>query len=311
MSETNLSIIIPVFNEQDNIETLLKRLGNLKSLPRKHEIIFIDDGSWDNSANLIEKQSRDNKNIKLIAFTRNFGHQAAVTAGLKYAGGEYVGIMDADLQDPPKVLMEMYKVAKRKGVDIVYAVREKREGSITMTFLYRLFYRLYSYASESPVNVDSGDFSILTRRAVDKINSLPERIRFLRGLRSWTGLSSAAYIYNRPKRYAGKSKYSWEKLFGLAFNGITSTSTKPLRIATILGSILSIASLSLAGVYVFLWLSSDLRQDVPGFVTLAVLILLFSGLQLFTLGILGEYIATIFLEVKKRPSYLIDRKINI
>lgn len=310
MSSPELSIIIPVYNEEPVLPRLLSELTNIKSLPAKHEIIFVDDGSTDKSKEILSKRAKKDKLIKLVSFTRNFGQQPAISAGLRFATGKYVGIMDADLQDPPNILVKMYGVLKKEKVDIVYSVRKERDVSLLKKALYKFFYSLYSYTSESPVNIDSGDFSVMTKRVVDGINSMPEKTKFIRGLRSWAGYSSISYEIDRPARAAGSTKYSWGKLYELAINGITSTSTKPLRLATLMGVLLGIASTLMIVIYSIRWLVLKPNPDVPGFPTIVFLILFFSGTQLFTLGVLGEYIATIFLEVKGRPSYLVDNTIN-
>jgi polyisoprenyl-phosphate glycosyltransferase len=311
MSKVALSIIIPVYNEEESLPLVFSRLRFLKNLPQKHEIILVSDGSVDKSEKIIKRHSKKNKKIKLISFTRNFGQQVAIVAGLKFALGDYVGIMDADLQDPPEKLIEMYQLAQKKGLDIVYATRKKRKEHFLKKIAYKLFYKFYSLASESPVDMDSGDFGILSKRVVAEINAMPEKVKFVRGLRSWTGYSSESFPIDRPERAVGVPKYTIKKLFSLAINGITSTSTKPLRVATFFGILFSFISLFMVIIYVTAWFFGDLHQEVPGFVTTIVLMLLFSGLQLFTLGILGEYIATIFHEVKNRPTFVIKDKINI
>ncbi len=311
MSKIELSIIVPLLNEEENIPFLIERITHTKGMPKSYELILVSDGSTDTSEKLIQKYARKNSKIKLIAFTRNFGQQVAIRAGLEHAQGAYVGIIDADLQDPPEKLIEMLQIAKKKNIDIVYATRKKRKESWLKKIAYSSFYKLYAYISESPVNIDSGDFSILHKKVVIEINNMPERIKFLRGLRSWTGFTSVPFPIDRPSRAAGQPKYTLKKLIKLAVEGITSTSTQPLKIATFLGAFFSLSSVILALGYIIWWLAGDLHQSVPGFATIVVLILFFGGLQLFTLGIIGEYIATIFLEVKNRPAYIIKKKVNI
>lgn len=311
MKKPTLSIIVPLLNEAENIPNLIKRITQTKGLPKSYELILVSDGSTDTSEILIKKYAKKNKRIKLIAFTRNFGQQIAIRAGLEHANGAHVGIMDADLQDPPEKLLEMYELAKKEKFDIVFATRAKRKEQFFKKLAYKLFYKVYALASESPVNIDSGDFSILTSNVVESINAMPERVKFIRGLRSWTGFRSYAFPIDRPERAAGEAKYTLKKLINLAVDGITSTSTQPLRIATLLGAFFSAVAVLLAVVYTIWWFTGDLHNEVPGFATIVLLILFFGGLQLFTLGIIGEYIGTIFLEVKNRPVYLIKEKINL
>lgn len=311
MKKPELSIIIPLLNEEENISKLISQISKTKKLPKSYELLLISDGSTDDSEKIIQKFAKKNNKIKLISFTRNFGQQVAIRAGIEHARGNYIGIMDADLQDQPEKLLEMLEIAKKNKVDIVYAIRTKRKENIIKRAAYKTFYALYAYLSDSPVNMDSGDFSIMSQKVVEKINQMPERVKFIRGIRSWTGFSSQPYAIERPKRVAGKPKYTIKKLFTLAIDGITSTSTQPLRIATFLGAFFSILAVCLAIFYIFWWMTANLHEEVPGFVTTVVLILLLGGLQLFTLGIIGEYIGTIFLEVKNRPAYLIKNKINI
>lgn len=304
-STINLSIVIPIYNEQDTLSHLFSRLGKLKKIPKPFEIILVDDGSSDDSLRLIKKQVAKNKDWHYISLTRNFGQQPALAAGLSLAKGRWVGIIDADLQDPPEKLLDMLNTAKKEKLDIVYAVRVNRKESFLKKMSYDLFYKVYKILAENPVHPDSGDYGVLSRRVVDQLNDLPEQIKFFRGLRSWSGYKAKAYPIEREERIAGTPKYSLHKLLQLAFSGIISTSTRPLKVATFLGMLLSFAAVALGIIYLALSIFSHIREEVPGFVTLVVLLLFFSGLQLFTLGIIGEYLATIFLEVKKRPSFLI------
>jgi len=305
-----LSIVIPFLNEEDSLPLLKERIRNLESLPEVWEIILVSDGTTDGSLPFVEKWAAEDSRIKLIVFTRNFGHQAAISAGIDHATGNFVGIMDADLQDPPEVLMEMHKQAKLGGWDIVYGIRSRRSESFLKSAGYRLFYSLYSFLADSPVTVDSGDFGILSRKAVRVLSSLPEKLRFVRGLRSWMGLRQLGFPVERPPRAAGNPQYSFSKLVSLAVTGITSFSIKPLRLATLLGVSLCSVSFAAATIYLVFSLLTDLHEKIPGFTTIVILLLLFNGLQFLMIGILGEYIGRIFWEVKQRPTYLIDRKVN-
>jgi len=305
-----LSVVIPFLNEEESLPLLRERITHMESIPESWEIIFVSDGSTDGSLPFVEKWAAQDPRIKLIVFTRNFGHQAAISAGLDHAEGNFVGIMDADLQDPPEVLLEMYKQAKLGEWDIVYGIRSRRSESWLKRGGYRIFYSLYSFLADSPVIVDSGDFGILSRKAVRVLSSLPEKLRFVRGLRSWMGLRQLGFPLERPPRAAGRAQYSVSRLISLAITGITSFSIKPLRLATLLGIFLCSVSFAAAALYLAVFLLTDLHEKIPGFTTIVILLLLFNGLQFLMIGILGEYIGRIFWEVKQRPTYLVDRKIN-
>jgi glycosyltransferase involved in cell wall biosynthesis len=305
-----LSIVIPFLNEEEILPLLKQRFEQLQEMPETWEIIFVSDGSTDASLPYIEKWASDDIRVKLIVLTRNFGQQAAISAGLDHAEGNYVGIMDADLQDPPEVLLEMFKQARIGNWDIVYGVRSSRKESWSKRIAYKLFYFFYSFLADSPVKVDSGDFGILSRRAVRLLSSMPERLRFVRGLRSWMGLRQLGIPIDRPERQAGKAQYSFSKLIALAVTGITSFSIKPLRLATFLGILLCGLSMLGATAYLLAFLFTDVHQKVPGFFTIVILIFLMSGLQFLLLGVQGEYIGRIFWEVKQRPTYLVDYTVN-
>ena len=283
----------------------------MHDLPENREMIFISDGSTDGGESLIEQWGREDARIKLVVLSRNFGHQAAISAGVDLCSGNFVGIMDADLQDTPQELARMYREAASEKLDVVYSIRSQRIESWFRRVAYKTFYALYTFISDSPVDSDSGDFCVLSRRAVDQLRSMPERVRFVRGLRSWLGLRQKGIPSTRPSRAAGEPKYSLMKLISLALAGITSFSIKPLRIATLIGILLSLLSLGAAFVYFLLFLFQDLHVRVPGFTTLVLLVLLMNGLQFLMVGILGEYVGRIYWEVKGRPTYLIDRTMNL
>jgi len=311
VSRPRLSVIVPFLNEQENLPLLRQRLCALTDLPEMHEFIFVSDGSTDQSVPFIERWAMEDSRVKLIVFTRNFGHQAAVCAGLEFARGDYVAIIDADLQDPPELMLQMYDTARNEQLDVVYSVRERRDATLVKRLSYRWFYRLYSYLAESPVQADSGDFSVLSRRAVNDLLAMPERVRFVRGLRSWLGLRGRPVSTTRPDRAAGRPQYSWSKLISLAVRGITSFSTKPLRLATMGGLLLCTVALVVSTVYVGYWAFGSLHERLPGFTTLVVMMLFLNGMQFLIIGILGEYIGQIFTEVKQRPLFVVDRTINL
>jgi polyisoprenyl-phosphate glycosyltransferase len=306
-----LSVVVPFLNEQETLPLLKERFSTLANLPETYEFVFVSDGSTDQSVEFIERWAAEDPRVKLVVFTRNFGHQPAVCAGLEFAQGDYVAIMDADLQDPPEIMLEMYRMAQAENFDVVYSVREHRDTSLLKRLAYRLFYWLYSYFAESPVNMDSGDFSVLSRHAVNELLALPERVRFVRGLRSWLGLRSKAVPTTRPERVAGQPQYSWSKLISLAIRGITSFSTQPLRLATVGGLLLCTVALLVSLIYVGYWAFSGLHKTLPGFTTIVVLILFLNGVQFLLLGIIGEYVGQIFMEVKRRPVFIVERTINL
>lgn len=304
--EPILSVIIPVYNEEVTLPLLKSRIATLPELSQNTEILLIDDGSHDNTRQLIIDWAHETPMVKGIFFSRNFGQQAAISAGLDYAKGDYVGIMDADLQDPPEELLIMFNKAKNTNADIVYGVRRTRKEGFIKRLGYKFFYTMYSFFSDFPVHEHSGDFCIINKKAVNTFRNMPEKIRFNRGLRSWIGFRSIPHEIDRPGRESGKSKYPFRKLVLLAFEGIVSTSTKPLRLSFILGILMSISALALGSIYLFLYFTTDVSRETPGFVSIITLILFLSGVQFFLIGILGEYIATIFKEVKRRPQYIID-----
>jgi len=304
-----LSIIIPVFDEEKNIDTLLKRLvPTIKDY--NYEIIFVSDGSKDKTEDNIKKHIKVNKQIKLISFKRNFGHQMAITCGYQTAKGDAVISMDADLQDPPEVIPKMIE-KWQNGAKIVYARREKRDvDSFFKKITAKLFYQLINFLSDVPIPQDVGDYRLLDRETVNFLNSLPEQSRFLRGLVSWGGYRAEYVYFEREKRHAGETHYGFLKMLNFALEGITSFSTKPLRIATYFGF--------LAGGLGFIGLIYHLIRKiihpqyyVTGWAGLFVAIIFLGGLQLITIGIIGEYIGKIYKELQKRPRFLIKEKVNL
>lgn len=309
MNKLLLSIIIPVFNEQDNINPLLKRLlPVLKSY--LYEIIFIDDGSNDKTIDQIKKYAKKDEKIKLISFTRNFGHQMALTAGYLYAKGDVVISMDADLQDPPEIIPKMIEKWKN-GAKIVYARRKKREAdSFFKKITALLFYKIINFLSDTPIPDNVGDFRLLDREVVIFLNQLKERARFLRGLVSWPGFKTDFVFFDREKRFAGKTHYPFKKMLNFAVEGIISFSIKPLRIASYLGFIT--AGIGFFGIiYAILGKIFLPKYWVTGWTALFVGIMFLGGVQLLTIGIIGEYIGKIYQEIQSRPQFLIKEKINI
>jgi len=304
------SLIVPIFNEEDNIPSLYKRLiAVMGEISDGYEIIFINDGSHDNSQSLLEAMHQKNERIKIINFSRNFGHQIAVSAGLNYCSGDKIAILDADLQDPPEILPKFFK-ALENGCDVVYAVRKQRKEIFLKKIAYHLFYRFLKLMVDIEIPLDAGDFCVMNKRVVKALNSLPERNRFVRGLRSWIGFKQIGLEYERSARYAGKSKYNLKKLFDLAFDGIFSFSYLPLKIMFSLGfTSLFISVIGIIGA-IYLRLFTDAYKQVPGFATTIILVMFVGGLQLFSIGIMGEYLRRIYDETKLRPQYIVESTVG-
>ncbi|HNL85448.1 MAG TPA: glycosyltransferase family 2 protein [Chitinophagales bacterium] len=298
-----ISVVIPVYNEEGNLRALYKRLSTvLSSLTADFEMIFVNDGSTDNSIEIIRELSQDKK-VKYLDFSKNFGHQIAAFAGLEHATGNAVVIIDADLQDPPELITELYQ-KMQEGYDVVYAKRQERDGETWHKKLTaKWFYRLINNLSEVEIPLDTGDFRIMSSRIKDIIISLPERNKFLRGQIAWTGFNQTYVLYNRAERMQGKSNYTYSKMFRFAFDGITSFSNFPLRLATYLGFIVSLVAFV---VIVYTLYQKYFGIDtVPGWSSTMVSILFLGGVQLICLGIIGEYLGRIMDNVKQRPLYLI------
>ncbi len=309
MNNFLLSIVVPVYNEEQNINPLIKRLiPVLKNY--QYEIIFVDDGSSDKTPEIIKQQSIKNKSIKLISFLRNFGHQMALMAGYENTQGDCVITIDADLQDPPEIIPEM--ISKwQGGVKIVYAKRNERQGeNLFKKLTATVFYQLINFLSDTVIPQEVGDFRLLDKQVVNFLNNLQEKPSFLRGLVSWGGFSTEFVYFKRDKRFAGQTHYGFFKMLNFALEGITSFSVKPLRIATYFGF--------LSGIFGFLGIIYELirkaispQSFVIGWAGLFTAIMFIGGIQLITIGIIGEYIGKIYQEVQKRPKFLIKEKINI
>jgi dolichol-phosphate mannosyltransferase len=303
------SAVVPVYNEEANLPELHRRLTMVFStLSPSYEVILVDDGSSDRSAELMAQLCREDSRLRAIHFSRNFGHQAAVAAGLQYASGKAVIVMDADLQDPPELVPQLLE-RWREGFEVVYGQRTKRthEGVLKRLPAY-LYYRALRGLATVDVPPDTGDFCLMDRRVVDLLNQMPERNRFVRGLRAWVGFRQTAVQFVRPERYAGNVKYTFRKSLGLAVNGIVSFSKIPLRIATYLGLVVSLASFGLAVWYVVQKLTG--AEVVRGWASTVVIVLFLGGVQLLTIGIIGEYISRIYDEVKQRPIYIIRERVG-
>jgi polyisoprenyl-phosphate glycosyltransferase len=300
-----ISVVIPVFNEQENLTELYRRLLSvLEPGGACFEIVFIDDGSRDRSVEILHQIAGTDGRVVVVELARNFGHQVAISAGIDLARGRAVILMDADLQDPPEVLPQF--IAKwREGHDVVYAVRQMRKENWLMRLAYTGFYRLLRRVANIQIPLDAGDFCIMDRRVVDILSGMPERNRFVRGIRSWIGLDQVGLPYERQARYAGQAKYTFSRLVYLALDGLVSFSYIPLRAITLMGFIVSLISILLAAGYTIQKLTVGL--DPPGFATTVVAIFFLAGVQLITMGVIGEYVGRIFEEVKRRPLYIIRR----
>lgn len=298
-----VSVVLPLYNEVDNIRVLHKALKEVfDALDYRYEFLFVDDGSTDGSAFLLEELARDHEHILGITLSRNFGHQIAIVAGMEHAKGDFVIMMDSDMQHPPEMIPKMIETAET-GVDIVNMVRTGSSGNKPLkNTTSRWFYRIMNRMGEVKVEPSVADFRLMNRRAVEAFLKLKEKDRFTRGLVSWMGFEQAFIPYEARARHAGKTKYSYEKMFSFAGDGFVSFSSRPLRISFFLGLIFSIFGLGYA---IFSVVQYFLGNTIPGWTSLMVVVLLLGGIQLLSLGIIGEYIARVFNEVKNRPLYYV------
>jgi dolichol-phosphate mannosyltransferase len=308
-----LSMVLPAYNEQEVLPQTYARFSaecpKFAELGLDYEIIFVNDGSRDKTPEILDEFAAKDPRIRAVHLTRNFGHQAAISAGLTVAQGDVVAIMDCDLQDPPEVLPHFLK-KWREGNQVVYAIRKKRKEWVGKRLAYWTFYRLLAAISDLKIPLDSGDFCVMDRSALDLLNALPERQRFVRGLRTWVGLKQVGVEYERDARQAGVPQYTFKSLVKLAVDGLVSFSSTPLRFVTRLGVASAVGAVLLAGwvigVTVHKWMNPH-DKTPQGWASLACLVLLMSSIQLLSLGIIGEYLARIFQEVKGRPTFLIAR----
>lgn len=304
-----LSIVIPVFNEEKNISPLLDRLLPIVK-DYTYEILFVSDGSTDKTVDEINKIAKTNPHIKLVSFYRNFGHQMALTCGYRFSKGDCVITIDADLQDPPEIIHEM--ISKwQSGAKVVYAKRKTREvDSFFKKKTAAFFYNIINFLSETPIPDEVGDFRLLDKEIVLFLNNLPEQSRFLRGLVAWGGYPAEYVYFKREKRHMGETHYTLSRMINFAMEGIISFSTKPLRLASYFGFLS--AGLGFLGIiYVFIEKFFFPSNLVTGWSALFVGIMFVGGVQLLTIGIIGEYISRIYIEIQKRPQYLIKEKTNL
>ncbi|MCO7175989.1 glycosyltransferase family 2 protein [Sporolactobacillus kofuensis] len=298
------SVVVPVFNEEKVIYESYKRLKTVMDRTYEpYELLFVNDGSKDRTSEMLNYISEGDTHVKVLEFSRNFGHQIAITAGMDYATGQAIVVIDADLQDPPEMILKMID-KWGEGFDVVYGKRIERKGE---TFFKKmtaaLFYRTLRLSTDIDIPLDTGDFRLIDRRVCNEMKRIPEKNRFMRGLVSWVGFNQTAIEYVRDERLAGETKYPLKKMLKLSIDGLTSFSYKPLKIATYSGALLSIAG------FVYMIVALALRfftsSTVPGWTSLIVIQLLFSGFTLFILGVIGEYIGRIYDETKDRPLYIV------
>jgi glycosyltransferase involved in cell wall biosynthesis len=313
MSQCELSLVIPVYNEEETLPELDRRLGEfLGQVPLigdRWEVVFIEDGSRDRSRELLTAMAAREPRYKVIAFSRNFGHQMAITAGVDRAEGNAVVVMDADLQDPPQVVTQMLE-RFREGFDVVYGVRRKRHGETLFKKLTAaVFYRLMRAMTGVAIPVDAGDFRLMSRAVVLTLRALKEQHRFVRGMVAWVGFRQTAVYYDREARFAGETKYPLTKMLRFAVDGITSFSVVPLRIATWLGLLAGLAAVGVGIWSVFV--KFFVMGTVPGWTTIMIAVAMGSSAQLLMTGLLGEYVGRIYEEIKRRPLYVVERELNI
>lgn len=307
-----VSVIIPVYFEEKVVEECYRRVDAvLNGLDGyNYEIVFVDDGSEDRTFELLKKIAADDSCVKVISFSRNFGHQAAVTAGLRTVCGDAIVIIDADLQDPPELIPEMLSLWEA-GNEVIYGKRKRRKGESAFKLLSaKMFYNALNALSDVEIPKDTGDFRLVDRKVVDVVNSMPEHNKFLRGLFSWCGYRQYSFEYDRHERFAGKTKYPLKKMLKLASDGIISFSNKPLKLVGALGFFTVLISIVLF-IYTIVTYVLDLGNVSAGWTSIMVVITFFTGVQLVSLWIISEYIGKIYEDVKGRPEYVVDKTINI
>lgn len=305
-----VSILIPCYNEEEVIEETSKRVVTvLENNKYDYEVLFINDGSADSTLSLLKKCAETNERIKILNFSRNFGHQAAVTAGIGNCSGDVAIIIDADLQDPPELFPDMIKMHLDEGCNVVYGVRKTREKeSFFKKITSKMFYRFVNFLSEVKFPLDTGDFRLIDRKVINAFKKLDEKNKYIRGLISWLGFSQKPIFYDRAARFSGETKYSLTKMLALALRGIFYFTKKPLKLSISIGFISILVSLALT-IYVVVSLFFS-KQIMTGWASTLITIIFFGGVQLFMIGILGEYIGNIFEEIKNRPEFVVKDFIN-
>ena len=310
-----LSVIVPCFNESANIDNTFKRIElNIKKITDNYEIIFVDDGSTDNSFKILNEISEKNPHLKIIRFSRNFGHQYAIYAGIVSSSGEGIFLIDADLQDPPEKFQEMFDKWS-SGYDVVYGVRKSRKGNFFKKILYSSYHTIFRWLSDLDNQADLADFCLMDKKIKEVFLKFKEKNLYFRGLRSWVGFKQIGIPYERDNRNLGETKYSLTKLFQLALDGILNFSIKPLNFIFLTGLVMFIFSMILIIFYLFqkffgFSFLGTVPEEAKGFYTTIIIILFFGGMNLTALGIIGEYVGRLYKEVKDRPKYIIKDKIN-
>jgi len=306
MIRPRLSVVVPCYNEEACLEMLHARISAAAraAVGDDYEIVLINDGSRDASWAMMQRISAGDPHLVAINLSRNHGHQLALTAGLDLCAGEEILIIDADLQDPPELLAEMRAAMAAEGADVVYAVRRKRDGeSIFKLATAAAFYRVLDKVTDTPIPLDTGDFRLMTRRALDAFLSLPEQARFIRGMVAWVGFRQVPFLYDRQERHAGESKYPLSKMIRFALDAVTGFSTAPLRFASHAGLVLTGAAALLMLYVAVAWMTGMAIQ--PGWTSLMLVVLVLGAVQMFVLGMIGEYLGRLYVESKRRPLYLV------
>lgn len=306
-----VSVIIPCYNEEEVIEKTYEEVKNVMISNRyEYEIVFVNDGSKDRTLDILREISQKDENVVVVSFSRNFGHQPAVSAGIKHCSGDVAIIIDADLQDPPQLIPEMIKIHLEQGANVVYGVRKERKGeSFFKKFTAKMFYRLLNLLSDVKFPLDTGDFRLIDKKVIEEFKKLKERDKYIRGLISWMGFKQVPIYYDRNPRFAGETKYPLRKMIKFALTGIFYFSDKPLKMVTTLGFLTTIIGLGLI-LYVIIQKLVNPSQVISGWASTMITIIFLGGIQLITLGVIGKYIGNIFDEVKERPEYIVEEIIN-
>ena len=307
---TALSIVVPCFNEEACLQTLYERLGRAaqEAAGDGYEIVLVNDGSRDGSWDLMQRIARDDGHVTAVNLSRNHGHQLALTAGLDLSHGEHVLIIDADLQDPPELLTDMMQMMREQGADVVYGVRKSRAGDTAFKrATAHGFYRLLSRATEVDIPLDTGDFRLMSRRALDALLAMPEQARFIRGMVAWIGFKQVPFAYDRDRRFAGETKYPLGKMTRFALDALTSFSSAPLKLASHAGLLLSFGSLLLILYIAYAWIAG---QSIQGWTSLMLVVVILGAVQMFVLALMGEYIGRLYNEAKRRPLYIVQEVVG-
>jgi len=307
-----ISIIIPCFNEEQVISHTYERVDKAmqRFTHRGYELIFINDGSRDKTLEILREIAKNDSNVKILSFSRNFGHQPAVTAGINMCVGDVAIIIDGDLQDPPELFSEMVKIHLEQNANVVYGLRGERKGE---TFFKRIsakyFYKTINFLSDTPLPVDTGDFRLIDKHVIEAFKNLPEKNKYIRGLISWIGFKQVPITYVRDERFAGETKYPLSKMIKFASTSLLYFSKKPLKLALTIGLVSILVGIGLA-IWVITGLIYRTNSIVPGWASTIIALIFFGGIQLLTIGVLGEYLGNMFEEIKNRPEYIVHEKIN-